>query len=132
MTAPFENRLWRIVDDSRTVRRIARRIVEAADMQAAEATSGEEGLAACRRLRPEYVLLDWNMPRMNGIECLRTVRRGCGGTRPGAILCTTENDPEHIVAAIEAGAQEFIMKPFDADILLGRIADVAPGLGSPA
>ncbi len=113
-----------IVDDSRTVRRIARRIVEAAGMRAAEAGDGEEGLDACRSLDPDYVLLDWNMPRMNGLECLQAIRREFGDSRPAVILCTTENDPDHIVAAIEAGAQEFIMKPFDADILLGKIADV--------
>ncbi len=113
-----------IVDDSRTVRRIARRIVEAAGMRAAEAGDGDEGLDACRSLDPDYVLLDWNMPRMNGLECLRAIRREFGDSRPAVILCTTENDPDHIVAAIEAGAQEFIMKPFDADILLGKIADV--------
>ena len=113
-----------IVDDSRTVRRIARRIIEAAGMRASEAGDGEEGLEACRSLDPDYVLLDWNMPRMNGLDCLRAIRREFGDCRPAVILCTTENDPDHIVAAIEAGAQEFIMKPFDADILLGKIADV--------
>ncbi len=120
----FPDMLCLIVDDSRTVRRIARRIVEAAGMRAAEAGDGDEGLDACRSLDPDYVLLDWNMPRMNGLDCLRAIRREFGDERPAVILCTTENDPDHIVAAIEAGAQEFIMKPFDADILLGKIAEV--------
>lgn len=118
------NPLCLIVDDSRTVRRIARRIIEEAGMRTTEAADGAEGLEACRLHRPDYVLLDWNMPRMNGIECLKAIRHEFGDRVPRVILCTTENDPEHIVTAIEAGAQEFIMKPFDAEILLGKIADV--------
>ena len=113
-----------IVDDSRTVRRIARGILEGAGMRTAEAGDGDEGLEACRRLDPDYVLLDWNMPRMNGIDCLRAIRREFGDSRPAVILCTTENHPDYIVAALDAGAQEFVMKPFDAEILLGKIAEV--------
>ena len=126
MSGPLEGRLCLIVDDSRMVRRIARRIIEEAGMRAAEAADGDEGLDACRSLRPDYVLLDWNMPRVNGIDCLKAIRGEFGDTLPRVIVCTTENDPEHIVAAIEAGAQEFIMKPFDAGILLGKIIDVTP------
>ena len=124
MSAAQDGALCLIVDDSRTVRRIARRIIEEAGMRAAEASDGDEGLDACRSLDPDYVLLDWNMPRMNGIDCLKAIRLEFGELRPAVILCTTENDPEHIIAAIEAGAQEFIMKPFDAEILLGKIAEV--------
>jgi two-component system chemotaxis response regulator CheY len=125
MSGTGKGQLCLIVDDSRTVRRIARTIIEQAGMRAAEAADGDEGLTACRSLRPDYVLLDWNMPRVNGIDCLKAIRREFGDTLPRVILCTTENDPEHIIAANEAGAQEFIMKPFDAEILLGKIADVA-------
>lgn len=130
MSGDADSPLCLIVDDSRTVRRIARRIVEGAGMRAAEAADGAEGLEACRLQRPDYVLLDWNMPRMNGIECLKAIRQEFGDTLPRVILCTTENDPEHIMTAIEAGAQEFIMKPFDAEILLGKIADVALHAGA--
>ncbi len=94
-------------------------------MRAAEAVDGLEGLETCRSARPDYVLLDWNMPRMNGLDCLRAIRREFGDALPRVILCTTENDPDFIVAAIEAGAQEFIMKPFDADILLGKLEQAA-------
>ncbi len=132
MSAPTGTQLCLIVDDSRTVRRIARRIIEEAGLRAAEAADGDEGLDACRSLRPDYVLLDWNMPRVNGIECLKAIRREFGDTAPQVIVCTTENDPEHIVIAIEAGAQEFIMKPFDAQILLGRLAEVGARLGASA
>ncbi|MGI4746016.1 MAG: response regulator [Janthinobacterium lividum] len=132
MSSSPAGRLCLIVDDSRTVRRIARRILEDAGMRVVETSDGAAGLDACRRHRPDYVLLDWNMPRMNGIECLKAIRLEFGADLPRVIFCTTENDPEHIAAAMEAGAQEFIMKPFDADILMGKISEtsatsIAPG-----
>jgi two-component system, chemotaxis family, chemotaxis protein CheY len=73
------------------------------------------------------VLLDWNMPVMNGIEFLRTLRAEFGPGDPAVVFCTTENDPAFITWAIEAGAQEYIVKPFDAEILLGKLAQI--GLG---
>lgn len=132
MTGDHRGQVCLIVDDSRTVRHIARRILEDAGMRALEAADGADGLEACLTHRPDYVLLDWNMPRMSGLDCLKAIRRELGPDLPRVILCTTENDPEHIVAAIEAGAQEFIMKPFDADILMGKIseASIAPGAGA--
>lgn len=130
MSTVIQGALCLIVDDSRTVRRISRRIMEEAGMRVVEACDGEEGVELCRSCRPDYVLLDWNMPRMNGIDCLRVIRKEFGDAMPRVILCTTENDPEHIVAAFDAGAHEFIMKPFDADILLGKIAEVGLPAGT--
>jgi len=132
MSPSSAGQLCLIVDDSRTVRRIARLILEDAGMRVIETSDGAEGLEACRRHRPDFVLLDWNMPRMNGIECLKAIRLEFGAELPRVILCTTENDPEHIVAAMEAGAQEFIMKPFDADILMGKIAEASAIVTVPA
>ncbi len=132
MNGLHADRLCLIVDDSRTIRRIARKIVEDAGMRAIEAADGLDGLEACRGNRPDYVLLDWNMPRMNGLDCLRAIRQEFGEARPWVIICTTENDPVSIVAAIEAGAQEFIMKPFDADILIGKLEAGALQSGSAA
>jgi two-component system, chemotaxis family, chemotaxis protein CheY len=70
------------------------------------------------------VLLDWNMPVMNGIEFLRQLRRAPGGESPVVVFCTTENDLQHIQEAIGAGANEYIMKPFDSDILAAKFAQV--------
>ncbi len=130
MSTSRPGQLCLIVDDSRVVRQIARRMLEEAGLQVMEAADGLEALDACRRCRPDYLLLDWNMPRMNGIDCLKAIRREFGIDLPRVILCTTENEPDRITAAIEAGAQEFIMKPFDADILIGKINDVAVPSGS--
>ena len=81
-------------------------------------------LDACRKQMPDSVLLDWNMPVMNGIEFLKALRREFGPGNPPVLFCTTENDISFIEQAIEHGAQEFIMKPFDADILMGKFAQV--------
>jgi two-component system, chemotaxis family, chemotaxis protein CheY len=108
-----------VVDDSRVVRKVARRILEASGFEVREAADGAEALAACRAALPGCVLLDWNMPVMNGIEFLKALRTEFGGDPP-VVFCTTETEMKFVEQAIECGAQEFIMKPFDADILLGK------------
>jgi two-component system, chemotaxis family, chemotaxis protein CheY len=113
-----------VVDDSRVVRKIARRILEAQGITVAEAADGAAALAHCRRHLPGCVLLDWNMPVMNGIELLKALRREFGPDEPKVLFCTTENDMDFIEQAIAHGAQEFIMKPFDEEILLGKFAQV--------
>jgi two-component system, chemotaxis family, chemotaxis protein CheY len=113
-----------VVDDSRVVRKIARRILEARGIAVTEAADGAAALAHCRRHLPGCVLLDWNMPVMNGIELLKALRREFGPDEPKVLFCTTENDMDFIEQAIAHGAQEFIMKPFDEEILLGKFAQV--------
>ena len=106
-----------VVDDSRVVRKAARRIVETLGFTVREAEDGAQALAACREAMPRVVLLDWNMPVMDGISFLRAARAEFGPDRPVVVLCTTEAALERIVEALDAGAQEYIMKPFDAALL---------------
>lgn len=113
-----------IVDDSRVVRKVARRIVEDLKFATEEAADGNEALTACRNHMPDAVLLDWNMPVMNGIDFLRALRREPGGEAPIVVFCTTENDMEHISEAIRSGANEYIMKPFDSEIIESKFAEV--------
>jgi two-component system chemotaxis response regulator CheY len=113
-----------VVDDSRVVRRIARRILEDCGFSVAEAEDGKLALDSCRDRMPEAILLDWNMPVMNGIEFLRALRSEFGPDHPVVVFCTTENDLGFVEQAIEAGAQEFIMKPFDEEILRGKFEQV--------
>ena len=113
-----------VVDDSRVVRKVARRILEANGFIVAEAEDGQRALDACRREMPGCVLLDWNMPEMNGMEFLKALRLEYGPEGPPVLFCTTENDIERIEEAISNGAQEFIMKPFDEDILIGKFTQV--------
>ena len=68
-----------IVDDSSVIRKVARRILEGLDFDIAEAEDGEQALDACRRQLPDAILLDWNMPKMDGYEFLRSLRRLPGG-----------------------------------------------------
>lgn len=113
-----------IVDDSRVVRKVARRIIEDLDFSAEEAADGAEALDACRNKMPDAVLLDWNMPVMNGLDFLRALRREPGGDAPIVVFCTTENDMNHIAEAISSGANEYIMKPFDSEIIESKFAEV--------
>ena len=73
---------------------------------------------------PDAVLLDWNMPVMDGYDFLRELRSLPGGKEPKVVFCTTENDIAHIAKAMRAGADEYIMKPFDKDIVEAKFQEV--------
>ena len=113
-----------VVDDSSVIRKVARRILEGLEFKIAEAEDGEQALEACRRQMPDAVLLDWNMPRMDGYEFLRVLRRMPDGDRPKVVFCTSENDVAHIARALHAGANEYIMKPFDKEIVEAKFQEV--------
>ena len=106
-----------IVDDSRVIRRVSRHIVEALGLSVDEAEDGQQALDKCDSAMPDLILLDWNMPVMSGIEFITKLRRRPGGDVPKVIFCTTENDVAHIREAISAGADEYVMKPFDHETL---------------
>jgi two-component system, chemotaxis family, chemotaxis protein CheY len=112
-----------IVDDSRVVRKVARRIVEDLRLEAEEAADGQQALEKCRESMPDVVLLDWNMPVMNGIDFLRALRREPGGDKPKVVFCTTENDMAHIAEAMRSGANEYVMKPFDSEIIESKFIE---------
>jgi two-component system chemotaxis response regulator CheY len=113
-----------VVDDSSVIRKVARRILEGLDFHISEAENGEEAIEACRDQIPDAILLDWNMPKMDGYEFLRALRRLPGGDKPKVVFCTTENDVAHIARALHAGANEYIMKPFDKDIVEAKFQEV--------
>src|SRR3546814_5256709 len=104
-----------VVDDSKVIRKVARRILETLNFTVSEAGDGQEALVACRQSPPDVVLLDWNMPVMSGMDFLRAISADPDGRRPKIVFCTTETDMAHIRAAIDAGADEYIMKPFDRE-----------------
>lgn len=113
-----------VVDDSRVVRKVARKILEELSFDCSEAEDGRQAIDACTRAMPDAILLDWNMPVMNGIEFLKRLRKMTGGEQPKVVFCTTENDLAHIREALSAGANEYIMKPFDSDIIQTKFAQV--------
>jgi two-component system, chemotaxis family, chemotaxis protein CheY len=113
-----------IVDDSSIIRKVARRILEDLEFQISEAENGEQAVATCQRELPDAILLDWNMPKMDGYDFLRALRKLPGGERPKVVFCTTENDVAHIARALQAGANEYIMKPFDRDIVEAKFQEI--------
>jgi two-component system chemotaxis response regulator CheY len=113
-----------VVDDSGVVRKVGRRIVEAMGFQVIEAEDGSIALELCKQALPDIVLLDWNMPVMDGLEFLTHLRRMPGGEAPKVVFCTTENGMDHISRALAAGADEYIMKPFDKDIVAAKFQEV--------
>lgn len=113
-----------VVDDSSVIRKVARRILEGMAFEITEAEDGQVALDVCQRELPDAILLDWNMPRMDGYEFLRSLRRLPGGDRPKVVFCTTENEVAQIARALHAGADEYIMKPFDKDIVAAKFQEV--------
>ena len=113
-----------IVDDSKVVRMVARKILEDLQFDISEAADGQAALDSCLERMPDVILLDWNMPVMSGIDFLRALRATDGGGGPVVVFCTTENDIAHIQQAMEAGANEYIMKPFDSEIIETKFAQV--------
>jgi len=110
-----------VVDDSKVIRKVARHILETLDFDVAEAGDGREALEHCQNTPPDVVLLDWNMPVMSGMEFLRALGQTQLSHRPKVVFCTTENGLAHIRAAIEAGADEYVMKPFDRETLESKL-----------
>lgn len=113
-----------IVDDSKVVRLVARRILEGLNFEIREAADGRMAMDACMQNMPDAILLDWNMPIMNGLEFLKALRGSNGGQQPVVVFCTTENDLTHIQEALAAGADEYIMKPFDSEIIQAKFEQV--------
>ena len=111
-----------VVDDSRVVRKVASRILEALDFEPLEAGDGLEALSVCRASMPDVVLLDWSMPVMDGVEFLRALRAEPGGDVPVVVFCSANDEPARMAHALEAGADEYIMKPFDGDIIAAKFA----------
>lgn len=116
-----------IVDDSRIIRKVSRRIVEGLGYEVDEAADGAEALAHCAAALPDVVLLDWNMPVMDGLTFLRRLRGLPGGDGPKVLFCSIESDPERISEALAAGADEYVMKPFDGEVLASKFEEAGVG-----
>ncbi len=102
-----------VVDDSTVVRKIVRRILEGMGVRISEATDARQALAACSISMPDAILID--VSTLDSQEFLKQLRRMHGGDRPKVVICLNENDVAQIARAMRAGANDFMMKPFDAD-----------------
>jgi two-component system chemotaxis response regulator CheY len=111
-----------IIDDSRAMRRILNQIVSGLGFEVLEAGNGQEGLDVLSAFEDiELVLVDWNMPEMNGLEFVEAVRAKPTYQRLSLVMVTTESEPARMARALMAGVDEFVMKPFTPDILLEKL-----------
>lgn len=116
-----------VVDDSKVIRKVACHMLETLDFAVEEAGDGSEAIKMLQRDVPDVVLLDWNMPVMDGMEFLHALKGLALEKLPKIIFCTTENDADQIRRAMEAGADEYIMKPFDRETLQSKVELVQNG-----
>jgi two-component system chemotaxis response regulator CheY len=113
-----------VVDDSKTIRMIIRRILTELGYEICEAGNGIEALAvmAAENYAVDVVLADWNMPEMNGLELLKQLRANTDLASLKIIMVTTETEMSQMASALEAGANEYVMKPFTKEILKEKLA----------
>jgi two-component system chemotaxis response regulator CheY len=111
-----------VVDDSRAMRSIIRRHLDELGIAVDEAGSGAEALFVLNHIQtPDVILLDWNMPEMNGLECLRRLRADSATENLPVMMVTTESEMAQVALALDAGANEYLMKPFDRQALLEKL-----------
>jgi two-component system, chemotaxis family, chemotaxis protein CheY len=112
-----------VVDDSEVIRKVARRIMNNLNFEAIEASNGQQALDLCEIRMPEMILLDWHMPVMGGMEFLQSFRPIFKKKRPFILFCATENDKMELARAITAGANDYVLKPYDREALKAKMTD---------
>jgi len=120
-----------IVDDSRVIRTVARRLIEELKFAAAEAEDGMAALRVCREKMPDVILLDWSMPGMAGVELVRAIRAEPGGGLPVILITFTEMDAGAIAQGVAVGANDYLMKPFDRETLAAKLAELRSQRAAP-
>jgi two-component system chemotaxis response regulator CheY len=111
-----------VLDDSRAVRSIIGGILRDLGMEVYQAANGREGLEQLRRAPAiELMLVDWNMPEMNGLDFIRAVRAQPAFQGARILMVTSEAESDHVTQALDAGANEYLMKPFTKEILVAKL-----------
>ncbi len=111
-----------VIDDSRAVRLIIGTILREMGMEVIEAGTGLEALEQLKRNpEVELVLVDWNMPEMNGLDFIKTIRAQRAYDAVRILMVTTETERSQVTRALDAGADEYLMKPFNRDILVAKL-----------
>ncbi len=116
-----------IVDDSRVIRKVSSKIAISLGYVPVEAENGEEALARCKKAMPDLVLTDWNMPEMDGIEFVRLLRAIPTPKEPVVVFCTSNGEAKDIHDGIAAGADDYIVKPFDEAALKAKLEKLGRG-----
>lgn len=115
-----------VVDDSSVIRKIARHILEGLGYEVDEAENGRDALEHCNAKCPDVILLDWQLPVMGSTEFLTGLRISGSSKRPLIIYCTTENDAGDVSRAFTAGADDYLLKPFDRAMLESKLKELQP------
>jgi len=111
-----------IVDDSRPIRRIESDILKELGFETATACNGREALEQLQTAPvPDVVLVDWNMPEMDGLDFIKAVRRDARFSGLVILMVTTETETDQMLRALSAGADEYLMKPFQKDGLIDKL-----------
>lgn len=112
-----------VIDDSRAVRLLVGNILREQGFEVVTAGHGQEGLEKLKE-NPDVrlVLVDWNMPIMDGLEFIQAVRRVRSWDEVQLVMVTTETESEQVQRAISAGANEYVMKPFTAEVLVAKLS----------
>src|SRR5580658_2378938 len=112
-----------VVDDSKAIRMILTKMLTGLGYEVLEAVNGIEALKVIEAEKNPValILLDWNMPEMNGMELLKQLRKTPALSSPVVVMVTTETEMSHMAAALEAGANEYVMKPFTRDIIVEKL-----------
>lgn len=111
-----------VIDDSRAMRAILRGILESLDFEVVEAADGRQAVETLTGVRDfDLALVDWNLPEMSGLEVVTVVRADPGLVDLPLLMVTTETEFARVTQALQAGANEYIMKPFDRDMLLDKL-----------
>ena len=113
-----------IVDDSSSIRKVAKRILKDFGYEATEAENSEEALKMCADSMPDSIIVDWAMPDVDSTRLMAEIRKLPGGNKPTILYCTLENDPMKMAAAIRHGANGQLMKPFDRDAMTRSLTSV--------
>jgi CheY-like chemotaxis protein len=116
-----------IVDDSRVIRKVSSKIALSLGYVPIEAENGEEALARCKKSMPDLVLTDWNMPEMDGIEFVAKLRAIPTPKEPVVVFCTSNGEAKDIHDGIAAGADDYIVKPFDEAALKAKLEKLGRG-----
>lgn len=116
-----------IVDDSRVIRKVSSKIALSLGYVPVEAQDGHEALARCKQSMPDLVLTDWNMPEMDGIEFVTKLRAIPTPKEPVVVFCTSNGEAKDIHDGIAAGADDYIVKPFDEAALKAKLEKLGRG-----
>ncbi len=113
-----------IIDDASVIRKVAQAILSDMNYSVLEAENTQDALKLCQTELPNVIIIDWHIPNCDSLEFIEMLRSTFTGRRPFVIYCTTEKDPDIISKAVEAGADDILLKPFDRVTLVNKFTEI--------